>query len=129
MSRNHQECLVYLEQVRWQGKPRCPYCNSTNATPIQKENRYHCNECFNSYSVIVGTLFHKTHLDLSVWFQAIALILQAKRGVSVRQLARIIDVNKNTAASMITRIEEARSTHPELLKNIVDFYHDKKNDR
>ncbi|MGI0491776.1 hypothetical protein ACN4EG_08180 [Alkalinema pantanalense CENA528] len=75
--------------------------------------------------MIVGTLFHKTHLDLNLWFQAISLVLHAKRGVTVRQLARIINVNKNTAASMISRIEAARSTHPELLKHIVDFCQDK----
>lgn len=121
MSQSHEECLAYLEQLRWQGKPQCPYCNSKNATPIPKEKRYHCNECFNSYSVLVHTLFHKTHLDLDVWFRAISLILHTKRKVSVRQLARVIGVNKNTAASMIVRIEEARSVNPELLKNIADF--------
>ena len=64
----HEDCLAYLEKVRWNNVPTCPYCNSTNSTSFKKENRHHCNNCNTSYSVTVGTIFHKTKLDLQKWF-------------------------------------------------------------
>uniref|UniRef100_A0A8J7A1V5 Transposase n=2 Tax=Desmonostoc muscorum TaxID=1179 RepID=A0A8J7A1V5_DESMC len=121
MSRNHEECVVLLEQIRWNGKPKCPYCESTNATAYKNERRYHCNECFTSYSVTVGTLFHKTHVELQKWFVAIHLVLNSPGGISVRQLAKEIRVNKNTASYMIERIREAKIEEQELLKKLTQI--------
>jgi transposase-like protein len=120
MLQSHEECLACLEQVRWGGTPKCPYCESTNSTPIKKEHRYHCNTCFNSYSVTVGTLFHKTHLELSKWFAAIALVLKSSKSITVLQLAAEINVNKNTASYMIVRIRRAMSEEAELLHKLVE---------
>ncbi|MFN6536421.1 MAG: transposase [Nostoc sp. EkiNYC01] len=120
MSRNHEESVALLEQIRWNGKPKCPYCESTNATAYKNERRYHCNECFTSYSVTVGTLFHKTHVELQKWFVAIHLVLNSPGGVSVRQLAKEIKVNKNTALYMIERIRRAMQEERELLQTVVN---------
>lgn len=118
-----EACLEYLEKIRWQDKPTCPYCQSTNSTPAPKEQRHHCNNCNTSYSVTVGTIFHKTHLDFQVWFLAISLILNAKKGISARQLARDLDINKNTAWYMAMRIRKAMSErwHRELLQGIIEM--------
>jgi transposase-like protein len=122
MSRKHDDCLAYLEQVRWNGTPTCPYCSSTNSTHIKREQRYHCNECFNSYSVTVDTIFHKTHLDLSKWFHAINLIDRGYPSMSIRKLAVSLGVNKNTAALIIARISKERQNNSEMLNKIADFY-------
>jgi transposase-like protein len=119
MAQTRKNCLVYLEQIRWKGTPKCPYCKSTNSTAIEKESRYHCNTCFNSYSVTVGTLFHKTYVDLPKWFLAISLVFNSRDNLSARQLAKKIGVNKNTAYSMIARIRKAMTEEPELLKKIA----------
>jgi len=62
------DCVAYLEDVRWNGEPRCPYCNLTNSTPMSNEARHHCNNCKTSFSVTVDTIFHHTHLPLQKWF-------------------------------------------------------------
>ncbi|MBE8969669.1 transposase [Nostocales cyanobacterium LEGE 12452] len=121
MSRNHEECLALLEQIRWGGKPKCPYCGSTKATAYKSERRFHCNECFTSYSVTVGTLFHKTYIELQKWFIAIRLVLNSAGGISVRQLAKEIGVNKNTAFYMIERIRRAMAEEPELLQKVMQM--------
>ena len=121
MLQTHEACLAYLEQICWNGQPQCPYCKSTNSTPIQKERRYHCNTCFNSYSVTVGTIFHKTHVDLSKWFEAINLVVQSTKKIQVLQLAEVISVNKNTASYMISRINRAISEEPELIQKILNW--------
>lgn len=118
------DCIDHLEQVRWDSKPTCPYCQSTNASP-QKDGkrRHHCNNCNTSYSVTVGTIFHQTHLDLQKWFLAVSLILNAKKGISARQLARDLEVNKDTAWRISMKIREAMSQahQRELLTGLVEY--------
>lgn len=120
---SQESCLEYLEKVRWKGKPMCPYCKSENSSLLTNENRHHCNNCNTSYSVTVGTIFHKTHLDFQKWFLALSLILNAKKGISARQLSRDLDVNKNTAWYMAMRIRRAMSErwHRELLQDIIEM--------
>jgi len=112
------DCLKHIEQVRWTGKPICPYCHSCNVTAVPKEKRHHCNSCNTSFSVTVGTIFHKTKLDLQKWFLAIPLVLNTKKGISVRQLSVDIKVNKNTARFMLMRIRRALREQGKLLSGI-----------
>jgi transposase-like protein len=120
MTHKHEDCLALLEEIRWGGVPRCPYCESIKSRKLKNEQRYQCNECFTSYSVTVGTLFHKTRVDLEKWFLAIRLVLNPSPGISIRQLAKEIKVQKNTAASMIFRIRKAMTKELDLLQKIVD---------
>lgn len=116
-----KSCIDRLEAVKWKGAPTCPYCKSTKATAIPKEERYHCNTCNTTYSVTVGTIFHNTKLDLQKWFLGVALMLNAKKGLSARQLARDLEVNKNTAWFMAMRIRKAMLDDGALLKGIVEM--------
>jgi transposase-like protein len=115
-----ESCIEHLENVRWHGKPVCPYCKSTKVTPLKKEKRHHCNNCNTSFSVTVGTIFHKTKVDFQKWFVAISLILNAKKGISSRQLSRDINVNKDTGWFMAMRIRRAMNEYGELLQGIVE---------
>lgn len=102
-----ESCVAHLEQARWNGTPTCPYCKSTNTHP--NDNRHYCYNCKTSFSVTVGTIFHKTHLPLQKWFLAITLILNTKKGISALQLSRDIEVNKNTAWRILMQIRIAMS--------------------
>lgn len=116
-------CISHLERVRWAGKPTCPYCKSSKATPVAKEQRYHCNGCNTGFSVTVRTIFHHTHLPLQKWFLALSLVLNAKKGISARQLGRDLEVNKNTAWRMALQIRAAMA-EPEqrpLLTGVVEM--------
>jgi transposase-like protein len=120
---DQKSCLTLLESLRWQDKPKCPYCKSVNQTPLKKEHRYHCNSCNTSFSVTVGTIFHKTHLPLQKWLLAISLILNAKKGLSARQLGRHLKINRNTAWRISMKIRDAMY-EPEqrnLLQGIVEM--------
>lgn len=118
---NQEACIAHLEQTRWKGTPQCPYCNSKKQTPCNESHRHHCNNCNTSYSVTVGTIFHHTHLPLQKWFLAISLILNAKKGLSARQLARDLDVTPNTAWRITMKIREAMTYQGELLTGIVEM--------
>lgn len=115
-----QDCINHLEKVRWNNEPVCPYCKSKKQTPMNKENRYHCNTCNTSYSVMVGTIFENTKLDFQKWFLAISLVLNAKKGISARQLARDIDVTKDTAWYMMMRIRKNLTEYGKLLDGIIE---------
>ena len=115
-----QDCISYIERVRWNGKPICPYCKSSRCTHAPKEARYHCNNCKTSFSATVGTIFHHTHLPLQKWLLAISIILNAKKDISSRQLAQDIEINKNTAWAMQTRVRDAMIEQSELLSGIVE---------
>lgn len=115
-----KECLDHLEQVKWGNVPLCPYCFSKSATQVKEENRYHCNNCNTSFSVTVGTIFHNTKLPLQKWFLAISIILNAKKGISARQLGRDIHVTKDTAWRISMQIRQAMREYGELLEGIVE---------
>lgn len=100
-------CIQHLECIRWRGAPRCPYCQSSNVSPLPSEKRHHCNNCNTSFSVTVGTIFHHTHLPLQKWFLAVTLMLNSKKGISSRQLSRDLKVNKDTAWRISMKIREA----------------------
>lgn len=69
----------------------------------------------------VNTIFHNTKTDLQKWFLAVALVLNAKKGISSRQLARDIEVNKNTAWFMGMRIRRAMLENGALLQGIIEM--------
>lgn len=100
-------CIRLLEELRWNGTPRCPYCASTRQTRYRDGARYHCNGCYTSYSVTVNSPFHHTHLSLQKWFLAVVLILGSRRSVPARHLASHLSVSKNTAWLVDQRIRLA----------------------
>ena len=122
MLESHEECLAYLEKIRWNGTPICPYCGSNRATKYKNEHRYRCNGCFTSYSVTVGTLFHRTHVDLSKWFRAIELLCKLDRDISIRKLALELKVNRATATVMVDRVLGAPAEQADLLREIVHIF-------
>lgn len=118
---NETDCIEYLEKIRWGHIPVCPYCNSKNSTPLNGENRHHCNTCNTSFSVTVKTILHRSHLPLQKWFLAICLLLNAKKGISARQLAREIRVNKDTAWSIGMKIRRSMLNHRDWLLAIAEM--------
>lgn len=115
------KCIKYLEFARWKNVPRCPYCLSDRSSAFKNTSRYHCNACNKSFSVLVGTIFEDTKLPLPKWFMAISLILNAKKGISSRQLSRDIKVNKDTAWYLQMRVRKAMREHAMLLTGFVEI--------
>jgi len=119
-----EACIKHLENIRWGDVAICPYCNSDKTCKHTKKGRQNqqCWNCKKSFSVTVGTIFHHTHLPLQKWFLAISLILNAKKGISTRQLARDLDLPVKTAWSVGMRIRKAfKSEEKELLKGIFEM--------
>ena len=116
-------CIAHLEALRWKGEPLCPYCGTWQVSRHREEgrdDRWQCQRCKKSFSVTVGTIFHKSHIDLQRWFLLIALMLSAKKGLSSYQAARDLDLRRPTAWSMMHRIRKALADDGQLLAGIVE---------
>jgi transposase-like protein len=116
---DRQACIGHLEKMRWKSIPTCPYCRSIKQSPMKDSKRYHCNTCNTSYSVMIGSIFENTKLDFQKWVYTISLVINSKKRISSRQLAKEIGVTKDTAWYMIERIKKGKIEYREILDGIV----------
>ena len=119
-----KHCIDYLEKVRWNNEPVCPYCKSENNYPLNHggQYRHHCNNCRKTFSVTVNTIMHNTRLPLQKWFFAITLVANAKKGLSSRQLARDLGLPVKTAYSLSQRIRKAMlGNRSPFLRGIIEI--------
>lgn len=124
---DQESCIDHLERIRWAGKPTCTHCGSQNIRRKKEDGvgrigRWHCKDCKASFKVTHGTVFQGTQIELRIWFMAIALILNAKKGISSYQLERDLDLNQRTGWFLLTRVraEMADKTNSILLKGIIE---------
>lgn len=122
-----EQAVEYLEKVRWNNEPVCPYCGSLSvgkhASGDRDMARWQCRDCTRAFAVTVGTLFHGTHVPLRNWFLVLALMLNAKKSASSYQIARDLDMRRPTVWSMMQRVRTAMAADPEqdkLLHGIVE---------
>src|SRR5579859_552835 len=128
--KSDDDCLDYIESMRWpNGEIGCVHCGEVGriskitreAKGKNKRNRlYHCLACGKQFSATSGTIFNDTHLPLTKWFLAIALICEAKKGISACQLQRHLGVNYRTAWHLAHRIREAMQEGASLLTGVVE---------
>ena len=125
--KTQEQCLDYLEDVRWKGHPVCTYCESDkvcrHASPDRANQRWQCQDCKKAFSVTVGTIFHRTHMPLQKWFIVLALMLNAKKSSSSHQIARDLGVRQPTIWSMMHRARVAMAVDQQakaLLHGIVE---------
>lgn len=115
-----KDALGHLANVRWpDDKVICPYCGSDRISVKKKELRFICMDENRSFSVRAGTIFEETRLDIRKWFYALALMLNAKKGISAMQLHRDIGVSYKTAWYCLMRIRCAMADQDEMLHSIV----------
>lgn len=114
-----ETCLEYLAKLRWPNGITCMKCgvigddqfrkfttNETTRTRFSKRQNktvevkvpsrslYECKGCGYQFAATTGTIFHNSHLPLEKWFQAVAMILEAKKGMSALQVCRHLGVDQ-----------------------------------
>jgi transposase-like protein len=104
---DESKCRAYLEALRWPDGVRCPYCKAEKIYRIRR-NQFLCASCDYQFSVTVDTIFHDTHLPLTVWFLATVLLCEAKKGISACQVQRSLGIKTyKTAWYLCHRIRAA----------------------
>lgn len=104
---NQQKCLNLLEKLRWGKTVTCPYCDKNKIRTVDAlKKRYVCKSCKEQFSVFTDTIFEGTLLELPIWFQIIALMLNAKSGMAANEIKRHMGITYKTAyyAAMRVRI-------------------------
>jgi transposase-like protein len=127
--------LEYLAALRWPEGICCEKCGiigndnfrtfKTNETKRKRYSKrkqavvevkvpsrslYECKGCGYQFSATTGTVFHDSHLPLEKWFEAVAMIIEAKKGMSALQVCRHLGVPERNYKSiwyLCHRIREA----------------------
>ncbi len=107
----------YLEAQVWPNGRVCPHCGAVGEHYVLhgKSNRpglYKCADCREPFTVTVGTVFERSKIGLHIWLQAVHLMSASKKGISAKQLERMLGVTYKTAWFMAHRIREAMKTEP-----------------
>ena len=102
----------YLEAVRWPKGPVCVHCGAVDRiSKLQgKSHRagvYDCGHCRDQFTVTVGTVFERSKVSLDKWLFAATLMASSKKGVSSKQIERMVGVTYKTAWFMTHRLREA----------------------
>jgi len=138
-----EKCSDFLERMRWPDGLCCIKCgvagriskftsNETTRKRFSKKKQqvvtvkvpgrrlYECLDCGHQFSVTTGTIFNDTHLPLEKWFTAIAIICEAKKGVSACQMQRHLGCHYRTAWHLCHRIREAMKEPAGILSGTVE---------
>jgi hypothetical protein len=59
---------------------------------------FQCPRCAKELSPTSGTIFHKSRLPLTIWFQAMHLMITSPEGISARELQRQLHLRSYRAA-------------------------------
>jgi len=112
-----ETCLDLLENLRWPDGVRCLKCGSDKLSRITRKGRnknkrtrlFQClnPECKHQFTPTAGTIFADSHLPLSKWFLAVGLMINAKKGLSAKQMQRGLGVGYQTAWYLCHRIRKA----------------------
>jgi transposase-like protein len=108
---NEDKAREYLEALRWPQGPFCPHCGSFDAKRLEgskhRAGLVQCNDCRQQFTVTVGTLFERSKVPLNKWLLCNHLLCASKKGMSAKQIERMLGVTYKTAWFMCHRIREA----------------------
>lgn len=102
----------YLEGVRWPNGPVCPHCGAIGGH-YQMQGKGHrpglytCKDCREQFTVTVGTVFERSKIPLHKWVLCTELMCASKKGISSKQIQRMLGVTYKTAWFMTHRVREA----------------------
>lgn len=112
---DEEKARAFLEGERWPNGVICPFCNKREGVTALKGKSmgpgwYYCNLCDQKkFTVRTGSVMERSHVPLAKWALAFRLIAASKKGMSSKQLERMLGVTYKTAWFMSMRIREAMS--------------------
>jgi len=136
--KTEDECIDHLIAIRWPNGVCCIKCGEINVQEMRIEASRRKNgrfiparrlfrclrpECKGyQFTAKAGTIFDASHLPLHKWFMAIGLIVEGKKGVSAKQIARHLGMEKSykTVWYLCHRIREAMQDGGDFLTGIVE---------
>jgi transposase-like protein len=109
---NEASARSYLEALRWPRGPICPHCGGVDKNGAvngesHRDGLYYCGDCQGQFTVTVGTVFERSKIPIHKWMMAAHLMAASKKGISSKQIERMLGVTYKTAWFMTHRLREA----------------------
>ncbi len=104
------KALAHIEASRWNGEPSCPHCGSLRVRRMEGKTQagmFLCNDCRDKFTVRTGSVMERSHVPLHKWLLATHLMAASKKGMSAKQMERMLGVTYKTAWFLCHRIREA----------------------
>lgn len=101
----------HFEAIRWPDGAHCPFCGQFETVKklggkSMGPGWYHCTDCRRKFTAAVGTIYERSHIPMTKWLLATHLMCASKKGMSARQLHRMLGMPYKTAWFMAHRIRE-----------------------
>ena len=114
---NDDAAREHLEAIRWPNGPICPHCGGTERNSRLNGDSHRagllfCGDCRIQFTVTIGTVFERSKVALHKWVYASHLMSASKKGISAKQLERMLSVTYKTAWFMAHRLREAMNITP-----------------
>jgi transposase-like protein len=110
---SEEEARAAFCEIRWSengGEPFCPHCGGTEIYRYTSRPIFRCKACRRQFSVTSGTLFHSRKMPITQYLAAVAIFVNAVKGVSALQLGRDLDVAYMTAFVLSHKLREAMAS-------------------
>jgi transposase-like protein len=107
---NEEAALAHAEASRWGGEPSCPHCGSLRVRRMEGKTQagmFLCNDCRDKFTVRTGSVMERSHVPLHKWLLAFHLLAASKKGMSAKQMERMLGVTYKTAWFLMHRVREA----------------------
>jgi transposase-like protein len=107
---NEISAIEHMEDDRWPNGVSCPLCGADRPKKMGGKTQagmFLCPDCRGKFSVRTGTVFERSHIPLHKWLLATHLMASSKKGISARQLHRMLGITYKSAWFMAHRIREA----------------------
>ena len=105
--RTEADCRAYLVALRWPKGFVCPDCRGNTAWRTTRD-RVECAACHAQSSLTAGTIFHKTHEPLRLWFRAMWWLTSQKYGANALGLQRVLGLGSyRTAWTWLHKLRRA----------------------
>jgi transposase-like protein len=108
---NEAKAAEHIERSRWPtGEITCPLCGTDNVRRMGGKTQagmFQCNGCRDKFTIRTGTVMERSHVPLHKWLLATHLMAASKKGMSAKQMERMLGVTYKTAWFLCHRIREA----------------------
>jgi transposase-like protein len=111
---DNDACLEHLKERFFPDGAECPKCGKASKFHrIKSRSAYSCQFCGRHVYPTAGTIFHKSTVNLQLWYYAVYLMSSTRCGISAKQLEREIGVTYKTAHRMFKQIRSLLSDDDE----------------
>lgn len=104
------KAIAHLEASRWTDGPYCPYCGSFGVHRMGGKTQagmFLCNDCRQKFTARVGSVMERSHIPVHKWLLAMHLMAASKKGMSAKQIERMLGISYKSAWFLCMRIREA----------------------